>query len=107
MGCYFLMIYRWQGHKQQAMLAPVSKRRLKQAAILPWSVMTALLLTKLRQRHKSYPILTKNASRPCVDRYLFGKVTLSQHASSLIIGNKQKTMSYRLFFRFKQKRKRF
>src|SRR5690606_3310726 len=103
MGFYFLMIYQWLVRKLPVMSAPASKQQLKQAAILLLSVMIALLLTKPPEQPKSYPILTKNVSKPCVGKYLFGRATLNQRASSLTIGNKQRKISYRPFLPVKRK----
>src|SRR5690606_34668802 len=103
MGFYFRTIYRWQVHKLQVMSAPASKQQLKQAVILLWFVMTALLLTKPPKLPKSCPILTKSVSKPCADKSLFGRATLNRHVSSLTIGTKQREISYRPFLPIKRK----
>src|SRR5699024_11973741 len=103
MGFYFLTIYRWLVRKLPVMSAPASKQQLKQAVILLWFVMTALLLTKRPKLPKSCPILTKNVLKLCADKYLFGRATLNQRASSLLIGTKQRKISYRPFLPIKRK----
>src|SRR5699024_3139864 len=103
MGFYFLTIYQWLVRKLPVMSAPASKQQLKQAVILLWFVMTALLLTKQPKQPKSCPIQTKSVSKPCADKYLFGRATLNRHVSSLTIGTKQRKISYRPFLPVKRK----